>query len=889
MIVAIMTTALAGTAWAEEVTYSLTPDQASTGSTATSYIETLTEFTYNGISWKMNQWNPKTLQIKTNQSSYTKEFFFFNSSAFSGRITQVVLSFKALTVTDANKLLFKGGTSPVTSTGNGTAGIWDATSKTLTWTPASSDVFTYFAFYQNGYAASGSNFLASSDAIVVTYENNGSTLEDNDLALAPAALSFDLYNNNSAKTINYTTSSSGAVTVSASDYVNCEVNETAKTITVTPTAVTSGSQTITVNQAADDTYKSGTATFTVTVDDSTPFTGATFDATIDKGTSPIVKDNLSFVCDNGVLNNGSEYRLYKNSTTTISATDGSFITKIEFTGTSSNPASGFGSQTGWTTSGNNGVWEGEAESVSFVASGAQVRATLIKVWLKPNTNPFIAANNVNIPCNAIEGAIAYTLTNPVADGVLTANTTSEWLTIGTIGETVPFTCEANATATARTATVTLTYTYGDNQTITKEVTVTQAGRESAGLAYATTSVTKFEGDANFTNALTNPHNFAVTYGSSDETVATVDTNGEVTILAVGTTTITASYLGDDTYLAGTASYTLVVNEPFVAEDGVFDFVEAANQGYDYGSGVPIAGPSSNEDFIYDDHTWIAGNVTLVSSGKYRWWYNGHELRFYKTENDTNVTNGTAMTITVPRGKKITNIVISGGKDWTADCGTYTSSTGTWTGSSPIVVFTAGGSTNNYVTKVVVTYEDVISVTFNASGYATFASSSPIDFSGAEAEGYTAWAITSANKTTGVINFSQITGAVAAGTGVLLMGEPSETVYPVVATSGETPVNNLLVGFTEATPVEASQYYGLKGDTFKKVNAGTVPAGKALLPASQVGTDVKAFTFNFEDDATGINNVDVNYNLNENIYNIAGQRLQKMQKGINIVNGKKVLK
>ncbi|MCR5850812.1 MAG: hypothetical protein K6G92_08895 [Bacteroidaceae bacterium] len=32
-----------------------------------------------------------------------------------------------------------------------------------------------------------------------------------------------------------------------------------------------------------------------------------------------------------------------------------------------------------------------------------------------------------------------------------------------------------------------------------------------------------------------------------------------------------------------------------------------------------------------------------------------------------------------------------------------------------------------------------------------------------------------------------------------------------------------------------------------------------------------------------------HNDNEAIYNLAGQRLQKMQRGINIVNGKKVLK
>jgi len=151
-------------------TYSMTPDQSSTGSNSTSYITTLTEFTYKGISWKMNQWNPSSLQIRTNQSSAASEFRFYNTSAFSGRIKKVVITFSALTVSDASKLMFLGGTSEVTATTGGTAGTWDATAKTLTWTPSASDDFTYFAFYQNGKAASGTNNLAASDAIVVEYE-----------------------------------------------------------------------------------------------------------------------------------------------------------------------------------------------------------------------------------------------------------------------------------------------------------------------------------------------------------------------------------------------------------------------------------------------------------------------------------------------------------------------------------------------------------------------------------------------------------------------------------------------------------------------------------------------------------------------------------------------
>lgn len=68
---------------------------------------------------------------------------------------------------------------------------------------------------------------------------------------------------------------------------------------------------------------------------------------------------------------------------------------------------------------------------------------------------------------------------------------------------------------------------------------------------------------------------------------------------------------------------------------------------------------------------------------------------------------------------------------------------------------------------------------------------------------------------------------------------------------------------------------------------TIPANKAYLDTNE--TNVKGFTFIFDDDATGISNLNVNDNLNEAIYNVAGQRIQKMQKGINIVNGKKILK
>ena len=44
-----------------------------------------------------------------------------------------------------------------------------------------------------------------------------------------------------------------------------------------------------------------------------------------------------------------------------------------------------------------------------------------------------------------------------------------------------------------------------------------------------------------------------------------------------------------------------------------------------------------------------------------------------------------------------------------------------------------------------------------------------------------------------------------------------------------------------------------------------------------------------DDPTAIEMVNGQSSIVNEIYNLAGQRISKMQKGINIVNGKKILK
>ena len=180
------------------------------------------------------------------------------------------------------------------------------------------------------------------------------------------------------------------------------------------TIVGMGTTTIKATFAGNASYLADEVSYTLTVEDPS-LIKVTFDATIDKGESPLSKSNISLSCSNGVLDNESEYRLYKNSTTTFGCSAGT-IAKIEFIGVSGNPASGFAapSEGNFVTEGNNATWTGNAASVSFVASGAQVRATKIFVSYREDTRAEagLAYAETAIEKEVGDDAFVNALTNP---------------------------------------------------------------------------------------------------------------------------------------------------------------------------------------------------------------------------------------------------------------------------------------------------------------------------------------------------------------------------------------------------------------------------------------------------------------------------------------------
>ena len=128
-------------------------------------------------------------------------------------------------------------------------------------------------------------------------------------------------------------------------------------------------------------------------------------------------------------------------------------------------------------------------------------------------------------------------------------------------------------------------------------------------------------------------------------------------------------------------------------------------------------------------------------------------------------------------------------------------------------------------------------------------------------------------------------AIAAGTPVVLKGTYyNKTAGDVVAEN----IANALKGAAEET--DAAGKYILAKPEGKEVgfylaNDGKIAAGKAYIELPAAG--VKAFYF--AEDATGIVSPLGETKEGVAVYNLAGQRINKLQKGINIVGGKKVLK
>ena len=152
------------------------------------------------------------------------------------------------------------------------------------------------------------------------------------------------------------------------------------------------------------------------------------------------------------------------------------------------------------------------------------------------------------------------------------------------------------------------------------------------------------------------------------------------------------------------------------------------------------------------------------------------------------------------------------------------------------------------------------------------------------------------------SLTQVTGSLPANTGVILKGEGTHQ-FITSADAATTIESNLLAGSVENTYVAGPAYVlangtngvGLYKATLNKDAEGAVGtthflnnANKAYLPAA-TGAESRFLVFNFGGTETAIEGIEAESTANAVVYDLAGRRVQKAQKGRYIVNGKKVIK
>ena len=158
----------------------------------------------------------------------------------------------------------------------------------------------------------------------------------------------------------------------------------------------------------------------------------------------------------------------------------------------------------------------------------------------------------------------------------------------------------------------------------------------------------------------------------------------------------------------------------------------------------------------------------------------------------------------------------------------------------------------------------------------------------ELDGATAYTLT---KNGTELTMSEGSTTVAAGTPVLLVGEGNSATATIGSNYTNAPVSGTaLTGNFFAIPFDGTTNYTLGTDGtkvgFYHWNGTTLNANRAYVAGS--GSGVKGFVLNFDDDATAIKDLTDLKDSDGLIYNLAGQRISKMQKGINIINGKKIV-
>ena len=200
----------------------------------------------------------------------------------------------------------------------------------------------------------------------------------------------------------------------------------------------------------------------------------------------------------------------------------------------------------------------------------------------------------------------------------------------------------------------------------------------------------------------------VTYESSDETVATIDENGVITLVGKGTTTITANVAETETYLPDSKSFKLTVTV-----EGYIDETFAYNDEDIVGQGAPDTGAELYVNrygvfFLYANKAYAKPDDTHIKiyGSKFETVGEGEDAEKVLTE-------PSFIQLSVADGYSIVKIVLTATsgdyiKEWTDQFGNAAvieGTTATWEGDWDEVILTNQATSQARIKTIAVTYID----------------------------------------------------------------------------------------------------------------------------------------------------------------------------------------
>lgn len=406
----------------------------------------------------------------------------------------------------------------------------------------------------------------------------------------------------------------------------------------------------------------------------------------------------------------------------------------------------------------------------------------------------------------------------------------------------------------------------------------------------------------------------ITYKSSNPEIATVDNSGNITAIAAGTTTITASVAATDIYAAGSASYTLTVVDPSILftesfAESLGDFtVNQTEEVWSYNSGYKCAfangfGKGAQELKLISpviDLTDVAGASLTFE----------HAAGYIK---DNDLTKDFTLWIKEKDATEWSQLIIPTYADSWTFVNSGDISLNAYCGKEVQIAFnymcTEDVASAWEIKNVIIKKAEPTTFTISVSdaGYATYFTNQ----AWVVADNMKAGIVTGVENNYLTIDWKYAAGSVVpANTAVLIQADAKEYVCEVSNSEEEAPANNLLKGSTTAATTEGENclFYKLSYDNGGK-NLGFYwaaengaafqnEANKAYLAlTTTVAKNVRGFGLE-GDGTTGIGQVE-NGEALVNVYTIDGiivrkqvkesQALNDLKKGIYIVNGKKVIK